>query len=73
MKLQPQEKDFRRILDIVRKAEGSASQILSLGRRMAKTITHADKAFRRAEAAARYRQHELAAVFYIRFGELKGQ
>lgn len=47
----PDEKDAKRIEDIVKKADGDNKKILGLCERMAKSIKDEDKAKRRAEAA----------------------
>jgi len=66
-------KDAMRIADIVRKSKGVATKALALAQQMANAITKVDKAHRRAMAATAVGQHALAAVFFVRFGQLGGR
>ena len=65
-------KDLKRIEDIVWKAEGRSWKAQQLARQMANAIKDRYKAYRRAKAAEALRQHDLAAIFYIRYGQLVG-
>lgn len=63
-------KDAMRIADIVRKSKGNLSKAMQLASTMATRITHADKALRRARAAEDVNEHKLAAIFFVRYGQL---
>lgn len=64
-------KDLKRIEDIVWRAAGRSWKAQQLAQQMANSIKDRYKAFRRAKAAAALKQHDLAAIFYVRYGELK--
>jgi hypothetical protein len=63
-------KDIMRIKDIVRKAEGNAYKAKKLAATMCKLITDKWKALRRARAAEREGQSDLADIFTKRATEL---
>ena len=63
-------KDARRIADILTKSKGQAHKAIQFASNMAKAITKSDKALRRAAAADAAGQHQLAAIFYVRYGQL---
>lgn len=63
-------KDAKRIADILTKSKGSLSKALQLASVMATRITHADKALRRARAAEDVNEHKIAAIFFVRYGQL---
>jgi hypothetical protein len=63
-------KDIMRIQDIVRKAEGNASKAKKLAETMCKLITDKWKALRRARAAEREGEPDLADIFTHRAKEL---
>lgn len=63
-------KDLMRITDIVRKATGRNWKKLNLAEQMAASIKDASKACRRARAAQAVGEHEVAAIFFVRFGRL---
>lgn len=63
-------KDIMRIQDIVRKSEGNAYKAKKLAETMCKLITDKWKALRRARAAEREGEVELADIFTHRAKEL---
>jgi hypothetical protein len=63
-------KDAMRISDMVRKAAGRTWKKLALANQMADAIKDSDKALRRARAAVDAGEHEVAAIFFVRFGRL---
>jgi hypothetical protein len=65
-------KDATRIADIVRKSNGDPRKAQQLASNMAKAITKADKALRRAYAAQDAGENTLAAFFFVRYRELSG-
>lgn len=66
-------KDEMRIADIVFKSHGSSVKAEQLARNMADKITDVDKALARAYAAQDANEHGLAAIFFIRYGQLGGR
>jgi hypothetical protein len=64
-------KDAMRIAAIIVKSKGSLAKALQLTGNMANAITHSDKALRRARAAEDVNEHKLAALFFVRYGELR--
>jgi len=70
-------KDLRRVRDIVSKAAGGSTSMnernkeLQLTEQMARSIKDVQKALRRANAATAIGRHDLAAIFFVRYGELK--
>lgn len=64
-KNEPQEKDFKRIRDLIRKAP-SHEKAVQLAQNMAKSITDAGKAYRRGRAAEEDNYHSLAEIFFNR-------
>lgn len=62
-------KDEKRILDIIQKSNGKY-HAQRLAQTMANKITKADKALRRANAAADHNYHDIATIFYDRYEEL---
>lgn len=71
--MSPEPKDIQRIKDIVVKAEGRTWKAEQLAHQMANAIKDRFKAYRRAKAASALGQHELAAIFYVRYGQLVGR
>lgn len=63
-------KDAMRINNLVRKAEGRSWKKISLAHQMADSIKDSDKALRRARAAQAANEHEVASIFFVRFGRL---
>ncbi len=66
----PEEKDYKRVDDIVRKAAGNEQKELQLAANMAKAITSKEKAFRRATAAEERGYTEQAKIFYQKAADL---
>lgn len=66
------DKDAKRIADLVKKAGGSKAKEVQLAEVMARTITDADKAERRGLAAEDENFHSVAAVFFGRAKALRG-
>ena len=66
------DKDAKRIADLVKKAGGSKAKEVQLAEAMARTITDADKAERRGRAAEDENFHSVAAVFFARAKALRG-
>jgi hypothetical protein len=64
--LAPESKDRRRVEDMSVKAKGSNEKMLQLARNMAKAITDAAKAYRRARAAESANYHDIAEIFDAR-------
>lgn len=60
----PDDKDFQRIENILVKSGGDMDKMLAMCERMAKTITHPDKAQRRAVAAKQTLPKEIATKAY---------
>lgn len=63
-------KDVSRIQGIVTRSRGSERKARQLAQQMADAITDVSKARRRAFAATALKMHDLAAIFYIRYGQL---
>jgi hypothetical protein len=66
-------KDERRISDLLRKANGDRYREGALARQMAAAIRDAAKALRRARAAEDVNAHNVAAIFFARYGALGGR
>ncbi len=66
------DKDAKRIEDLIRKAGGDLAKEVQLAQAMAKSITDADKAERRGLAAEDENFHSVAAVFFERAKALRG-
>jgi hypothetical protein len=64
-------KDSTRIADIIRKSKGSNAKALQLAGNMAKAITSAEKAMRRARAAEDVNQHDIAEIFFNRYNAIR--
>ena len=60
----PDDKDFQRIESIIEKSGGDTDKMLSMCERMAKSITHPDKAQRRAVAAKQTLPKSIATKAY---------
>jgi len=77
-KLKMESKDRQRIESMYQKAMKKSDgeddafnrEMMALAKQMANTIKAADKAYRRAEAAANENFHDVADVFYDRADEL---
>ena len=65
------DKDIKRITDIVKKAAGNPVRAKTLANTMAKAIDDGAKALRRAKAAESVGEEELASIFYGRVADLK--
>jgi len=63
-------KDTMRIQDIQRKSNGNMDKAKKLAQTMCKLITDKWKAIRRARAAERENEHDLADIFFNRAKEL---
>lgn len=64
-------KDYRRIHEIIAKANGDHERERELARQMAYKITTPAKARRRAAAADEIGCYDLAVIFFNRYQELK--
>ena len=64
------DKDEKRITDIINKADGDDSKAIKLAQNMASKIADGAKALRRAEAATDQNYHDIAKVFYDRAEQL---
>jgi len=68
----PEQKDIKRIQDIIAKSHGSANQEIRLAQDMANKITKGDKAYRRYKAAFDLGHDHLAKIFKDRYDQLTG-
>jgi hypothetical protein len=69
-KLRPTNKDYQRLWDMDTKANGDDRKLLAIARRMAQSITHPDKAYRRYAAAEDENFHDVARIFHDRAQDL---
>ena len=65
------EKDIKRVNDIIEKSGGNDAKALRLAQNMADTITHYKKAMQRGNAAEAINHHDMAKAFFDRAEELK--
>jgi len=69
-KLAPTSKDYKRVTDLWNKAKWDENKAEAMARRMARAITHPDKAYRRYAAAEDENFHAFAYIFHGRAQEL---
>lgn len=63
-------KDEMRIQGLIKRSKGDYDKMLQLATNMAQSITDTDKALRRANAAKRAYQYEVAGIFQYRYRQL---